>query len=301
MADRVPFCFWHHFRPHGSARAMAEATLDFFGRFDLDIYKVMPDLPYPFPHGGIARLDDWHLLTPLPVDAGTFGAQIRAVRRVRVAIGPDVPLVATLFSPVTEALYFAGAERLRAHIAENPATVHGALAVIAANLAQLAGALIDAGADGIYFAEQGAANAILSEAQFAEFGRPYDMAVLNACREGWLNVLHVHGENNLRLEAVLDYPVQVLSWSDRLTGVSLRQVRELAPGRTIMGGLNEFGAITTGPAEAIAAEMRNALEQTGGQWHILAPGCSVPDDCPEEWLRAARAAVEQLAQRGTSA
>jgi uroporphyrinogen decarboxylase len=127
------------------------------------------------------------------------------------------------------------------------------------------------------------------------------MAVLNACREGWLNVLHVHGENNLRLEAVLDYPVQVLSWSDRLTGVSLRQVRELAPGRTIMGGLNEFGVITTGPAEAIAAEMRDALEQTGGRWHILAPGCSVPDDCPEEWLRAARAAVEQLAQRGAGA
>lgn len=29
--DRPPFVFWHHFRPHGSARTLADATLDFFG------------------------------------------------------------------------------------------------------------------------------------------------------------------------------------------------------------------------------------------------------------------------------
>jgi uroporphyrinogen decarboxylase len=297
QADRPPFCFWHHFRPRGSARALAEATLDFFGRFDLDIYKVMPDLPYPFPQNGIARLDDWHLLAPLAAGAGNLGHQIETVRRVRLALGRDVPLVATMFSPLTEAFHFAGAERLRAHIAESSATVHGALAVITDNLARLASGLLDAGADGIFFAEQGAANEALSEAQFAEYGRPYDMEVLRACREGWLNVLHLHGEHHLLLKAVIDYPVQVLSWSDRITGVSLRAVREMAPARTLMGGLDERGAITTGPAEAIAAELRDALAQTGGKRHILAPGCSVPDDCPEEWLRAARAGVEQLSAR----
>jgi uroporphyrinogen decarboxylase len=222
---------------------------------------------------------------------GTFGAQIRTVPRVRQAVGLDVPLVATLFSPLTEALGFAGAERLRAHIVESPSTVHGALAVIAGNLAGLATTLIEGGLMASTSPNR-AADALLSEAQFAEYGRPYAMAVLNACREGWLNVLHAHGEHDLLLAAVLDFPVQVVSWRDRLIGISLRQVRELAPGRTLMGGLNERGAITTGPMEAIAAEMRDALEQTGGRGHILAPRCSVPDDNPEEWLRAARAAVE---------
>src|SRR5690349_18469725 len=113
--DRPPFIFWHHFRPHGSARALAEATLDFFGRFDLDIYKLMPDLPYPFPHRSITRLDDWHLLAPVAIDAGTFGRQIDAVYRVRAEVGPDVPFVITMFSPLTEALYFAGSERLHEH------------------------------------------------------------------------------------------------------------------------------------------------------------------------------------------
>ena len=28
--DRLPLCFWHHFRPAGSGIRMAEATLRFF-------------------------------------------------------------------------------------------------------------------------------------------------------------------------------------------------------------------------------------------------------------------------------
>ena len=52
--DRLPVVFWHHFRPEGSGRAMAEATLRFFDdEFDLDLAKVMPDLPYPFPQRSI--------------------------------------------------------------------------------------------------------------------------------------------------------------------------------------------------------------------------------------------------------
>jgi uroporphyrinogen decarboxylase len=295
--ERPPFCFWHHFKPHGSARAMADATLDFFGRFDLDIYKVMPDLPYPFPRQSVTRLDDWHLMAPISTAVGTMGSQIDAIRRVRAAIGPDVPLIATLFSPLTEALYIAGAERLREHIAESPATVHGALGVISDNLARLGQALLAAGADGIFFSVQGAANELLPAAQFAEYGRPYDMAVLNACREGWLNVLHMHGEHSLLTDLLVDYPVAVLSWSDRITRISLSQMRELAPSRALMGGLHERGPITTGPAEAIRDEMTDALKQTnGGRGLILTPGCSVPDDCPEEWLRVARDLANTLAQ-----
>ena len=64
--DRVPVCFWHHFQPEGSGRAMAEATLRFFDEeFDLDIAKVMPDLPYPFPKKSISSVEDWRLIEPI--------------------------------------------------------------------------------------------------------------------------------------------------------------------------------------------------------------------------------------------
>ena len=227
--DRPPIAFWHHFRPRGSARALAEATLDFFGRFDLDIFKVMPDLPYPFPPAGIQSADQWHMLTPLSLDTGNFGRQVETVRRVRAAVGPDVPVISTLFSPLSEAVSFAGIERLRAHIQEEPATLHGALAVITDNLARLGRALLDAGADGIFLSVQGTGNGLFTPAQFAEFGRPYDLMLLSAWREGWLNVLHAHAEHDLLVSELVRYPVAVWSWSDRYTGVSLRRMRETLP------------------------------------------------------------------------
>lgn len=292
--DRPPFCFWHHFRPAGSARALAAATVEFFGRYDLDIYKIMPDLPYPFPRQSIQSPHDWHLLAPLATDAGNFGRMIDTVRRVRRAVGPDVPVVTTVFSPLAEALRFAGAERLRQHIQDDPVAVHGALGVIADNLTRLGRALLEAGSDGLYFAVQGCGDGILSAPQYAEFGRPYDLLVLNACREGWLTILHVHGERDVLIDEVLAYPIAAISWSDRLTGIPLERVWAAAPARAVMGGLNERGAIVHGPAEDIVAEMRDALQQTHGRRLILAPGCSVPDDCPDEWLRADRKAVDAL-------
>jgi uroporphyrinogen decarboxylase len=296
MLDRPPFAFWHHFRPHGSARALADATLDFFGRFDLDIYKIMPDLPYPFPNGGISGPDHWHLLAPLAVTAGNFGRQLDTVRLVRAAVGPDVPVISTMFSPLTQVLEFAGTEGVRAAIADRPATLHGALAIVTDNLARLAAALIEGGADGIFFSVQGAGDGKLTAEQFAEYGRPYDMAVLNAASAGWLNVLHAHASHELQLASVLDYPVPVISWSDRLTGISLSRMREIAPQLTVMGGIHEHGVIGAGPAPAIEAEIADALAQTDhGRRLILAPGCSVNDDNPEQWLHAAREAIGRWA------
>src|SRR3712207_7724048 len=55
--------------------------------------------------------------------------------------------------------------------------------------------------------------------------------------------LHVHGERDLMFDDVLDYPVQVLSWSDRLAGPSLREARVMTS-KCLMGGWHEFGALS---------------------------------------------------------
>src|SRR5688572_12242353 len=74
--DRLPVCFWHHFRPEGSGRALADSTLRFFDEtFDLDIVKLMPDLPYPFPRKSVLEPTDWRLVEPIDRDRSRFFAQ----------------------------------------------------------------------------------------------------------------------------------------------------------------------------------------------------------------------------------
>ena len=94
-------------------------------------------------------------------------------------------------------------------------------------------------------------------------------------------------------DQVLDYPVSVLSWSDRLAGPSLREARAMTS-KCLMGGWHEFGALSNGPEEKILEEAKDAIAQTAGRKFILANGCSVPDETDGKWLLAARDIAEQL-------
>jgi uroporphyrinogen decarboxylase len=294
--DRLPICFWHHFTPEGSGKKLAEASLRFFDEdFDLDIIKIMPDIPYPFPKGSIRTIDDWRLIEPIDTLRSRFMIEwISAVQSVRAAVGIEKPIIFTKFNPLSEAMHFAAdRETFLAHLQEAPVVIHEALHTIAMNLHFQFRELLSVGADGVFFALQGCTKEILTEEQYREFGRPYDLIALQGAQSGWLNVLHIHGERDLHFDLVLDYPVSVLSWSDRIAGPSLREARGMTS-KCLMGGWNEFGALSNGPESAILEEAEDAVAQTGGRKFILANGCSVPDDTDEKWLHYARDVVEEL-------
>jgi len=293
--DRVPFCFWHHFKPRANPFAMARYTLEFFGGFDLDIFKIMPDITYPWPDDSIHRAEDWYLLPKTDPFDGNFGRQLQTIGLLREELGGDAPILITVFSPNTYAAKFAGRDSIKRHIAENPVELHAALGIIARNLALFCEACVDAGADGVFLAVQGAGDNQLSAAEYGEFARPYELEVLRASLGGWLTTLHVHASSGLNIDPFLAYGAPVLSWSDRLTRVSIAEVRRKAPDLCLMAGISERGPIVEGGAEQMLEEMRDALKQAdGGRRFILANGCSVPDDISEANLRAARAQVDKL-------
>ena len=292
--DRVPLCFWHHFKPEGSPQALARMTEEFFGTFDLDIFKIMPDIRYPFPNDSIRSADDWSLIADLEPYQGDLGRILDTIEILRERTGPETPIIVTLFSPLAYAIRFAGAELVGQHMNSNPVQLHHALATLADNLGQFNQAAIETGADGIFFAVHGAGDNLYSDLQYAEFGRPYDLMALAGASKGWLTTLHVHASSDLNIDPFLSYPAPVLSWSDRVTGISLAEVRGKAPDKCLMGGIDESGAITAGTKEQIREEIEDAIDQVAGNRFILANGCSVPDDNPEHLLRAAREALDEV-------
>lgn len=296
--DRPPVCFWHHFQPHGSGIRLAQQTMEFFERmYELDIVKLMPDIPYPMVEKGITDPEEWRKFEYLDPVRSHFITQRRvAVQRLTGGFGDAAPVVVTVFSPLHELLTAsASAELVVEQARENPALVHEALLTIAGNIRYHNQVMLEAGADGIFFAIHGCTKQIMGEELYREFGRPYDLMALGGAAGGWLNILHVHGDSDLLIDLVLDYPVAVLSWSDRKAGPSLRDLRTRT-NKVLMGGWNETGAIAAGDAAGMRREARDALKQTGGKGFILAPGCSVPDDISPVFLATAREIAESLAE-----
>jgi uroporphyrinogen decarboxylase len=296
--DRVPFVFWHHFKPEGSGERLAQLTKAFFhDTFDLDIIKIMPDLPYPEPGRGITPAE-LRNVPRLGLETPIFQEQLTCIRTLRAQLGEDYPIILTIFSPLTYALRWIGREKIVEAVHQDPESFEQGLPVIAENLRGLFDAAIEAGASGIFFSCMGATNRHFTHEEYARFGRPYDLQALAGASKGWLNIVHIHADpdqegDEIYFEDFIDYPVQVMSWSDRLTGPELSEALTLTD-KCLMGGLAERGPLTHGSEVEIENEIMGAVAQTKGRRLILAPGCSIPDDNPENWLHAARRLVDQL-------
>ncbi|HAE59319.1 MAG TPA: uroporphyrinogen decarboxylase, partial [Anaerolineae bacterium] len=187
------------------------------------------------------------------------------------------PLIQTIFSPMSQAKNLAGGERLILHLRQHPELVQRGLEVIAETTRRFIKAAIETGIDGVFFAVQHAQAGLLTEGEFATFGRAYDLPVLETAKPLWFNMAHLHG-HNVYFDAVADYPVQVLNWHDRDTAPNLAEGQKRFGGITC-GGMRRETLALGSPAE-IRAEIEDALSQTGGKRFLLGTGCVVETIAP---------------------
>jgi len=297
--DRVPFSFWYHFLDveDKAGEEFIASEIDFATKYDIDLLKVMHDIPYDMPESmpAIREPKDWRRLEPLDPRQGNFGRHLEALKRIRAGLPDDRPMVDTFFH------CFAYGQRIcterplaMQHLAEDPEAVAHGMTVIGETLKRFAQACFEEGAlDGIFLAINAISREFMDEATYSRHFRPVDEAVLaSAMRGGWLNVAHLHGlDIFFDLGAALPY--NVLNWSDRTTPPSLAEARERVSS-CIMGGINEVTAAQVTPEE-IKAQVRDAIEQTGGRKFIVTCGCAVPTPTPEANLFAVKEAVLEAA------
>src|SRR5437667_322389 len=81
-----------------------------------------------------------------------------------------------------------------------------------------------------------------------------------------------------------------LTIASKLAGDRLLEDLAAAPD-AVRAALGESTTLPHGPADAVAAEARDAIRQTGGRGLILTPGCVLPLVVPDENLAAAVGAV----------
>ena len=305
--DRPPVSLWQHFPNRDqTAEALADATLAWQGRFGFDFVKMMPPGDYPTIDWGarseyrgsaagtrdlvrvpVATADDWRRLMPVPVDRGMNHHVIEAARLVNERLGGAVPVLQTVFSPLTIAMKLSDG-RVIAHLRAHPDAVHAGLAAITEVARQFVTATLARGASGLFFATQCATTDLLTPAEYAAFGTRYDRQLLAAADASRFTLLHIHGER-IMFDALMDYPVHAINWHDRRTEPALAEGARRS-GKCAVGGIHEQAIATITPDDA-AAQARDAIAATGGRHMMVAPGCVIPIATPEATITAAVRAV----------
>jgi uroporphyrinogen decarboxylase len=308
--DRVPVALWRHF-PVDDQRpeSLAAATLAFHKTFDFDLVKVTPSSSFCLQDWGIQdewrgategtrdyappviqQPEDWGRLEVLDPYAGKLGDQLVCLRLLAEQLSPATPIIQTVFNPLSQAKNLVGKANLQAHLRQYPEAVHAGLQVITETTRRFVEAVRTTGIDGIFYAIQHAQYSLLSEAEYATFGRQYDLQVLEPAQAMWLNMLHLHG-SDVMFDFVADYPVQILNWHDRDTFPSLEEGQKRFKG-VVCGGLQREASMVLGNPVRVTAEARDAIQATGGQRFILGTGCVVPITAPYGNLMAARMSVQ---------
>jgi uroporphyrinogen decarboxylase len=222
-------------------------------------------------------------LKALEARSGALGEQLKCLQMVVGAL-PDVPVIQTVFSPLAQMKNLAG-ERLLIDLRQNTTDFKIALETITQSTVAFVGEIESTGAAGVFYAVQHATSNLLSEAEFGEFGREYDLRILEAARNYWLNVMHIHGDN-VYFDAVADYPVQVWNWHDRETGPSLTDGLAKIKGAAC-GGIARDMVMLRGRPEDVRQQVEDAIARTKGRRYIVGTGCVTMIPTPEVNIRTA--------------
>ena len=310
--DRPPVALWRHF-PGDDQRPsdLAAATVAFQRRWDWDLVKVTPASSFcvrdwgvedrwvgnsegtrDYTRRAVAEPEDWIRLTALDARSGSLGGQLRCLEQIRAELDEDTPVIQTIFSPMSQAKNLAGNERLLVHLRRYPQALKAGLETIAQTTAQFIELAMKTGIDGIFYAVQHARYEFMSEDLYAEFGRTYDLRLLEIVEQSnaWFNRLHLHGDD-VMFDLLADYPVQAWNWHDQETPPTLSQGQAKVKG-AVLGGVRQWETLLRGDPDQVRGEAQAALEQTGGRRFILGTGCVAPVNAPWSNLRAVRDAVE---------
>jgi uroporphyrinogen decarboxylase len=291
--DRPPYSFWTHFPGIDlDPEALSRETIAFARELDVDFVKTMPNGQFctedwgavsdfsEVARGGVAKVvktavgrpEDWQRIRRLDTTQGAFGRELKQLARVCDALGHETPVLATAFSPLTVAGKLAG-EGYRIHLQSHPELLAVALSNIAATLADFVKAALQAGCAGVFLATQESSFRCMSEETFLKFGKPYDLAVLDAAAAGWFNVIHMHGED-IMFDLLRDYPVTALNWHIGETEPLLADYAAQPSRKPVVGGLRRM-ALTHGDMAVTRADIASAMASTGGRGLLLGPACVI--------------------------
>ena len=314
--DKLPYSLWTHLPGIDLDPALlAEKTYEFYKTYDVDFIKTMNNGMYPIEDfgceidyseiakGGVAKVTktpvkeaaDWLKLTPCPITEGSLARELTSLKLLlEKTKGEDVPVLFTVFSPITTADKISGKTMLT-HIREGQGElVKKALDIITETTMALTAEAIRLGADGVFFASQMSSYDSMTAEEYLEYGKPYDLKVLEAAKDGWFNTIHAHG-NNIMFDILKDYPGSVFNWH---AGETLPELDEafLMTGKCLMGGLKRMD-ITNGHKNEIQNQIYDSFKTLRGLHQILTPGCVIRYPLDDEMLAYVKRVKEYIEGR----
>lgn len=212
--------------------------------FDCVIHPATPAYPYPkMIKYVIDDVSQWDQIRYISGRDGSLRREIEATKKLVDRFHEKTPVVATVFSPFTNAAEMTGGyfrqSIIIAQARNHPEIIERALQRLTDITIAFVDELWKAGVDGIFLADQFASEDLLTASEHTHFVEKYDLQILNYLKnKTWFNMVHVHGTQKLMMDRFYNYPVQALNWEDVLSNVSMEEARAKTD-KILIGGIEQ--------------------------------------------------------------
>lgn len=222
----------------------------------------------------ITTAGDVRNISVLDPREGALGEQLQVIRNLRQHFGNELPIVETIFSPIEIAHRLMNSREDFDSLRKNsPQETHNLLETIYKTFLDFSMRCLDAGANGVFFATKWASSDLMSWSEYEEFGKRYELPVLNALQDrDALVILHVCGERTY-LDRMLDYPADIFSYDFFADGAP--DPAEI--GKFVLGGIDPQRLVSN-PDSVIEDCKRFASID---KW-LIGPSCVITQDATDE-------------------
>jgi len=311
--DRPPIALWRLF-PGDDQRAadLARSTVEFQRTYDWDFARISPSITYCTSDYGlhdewegaidgertikkraITRSLDWTVLRPLDPQRGGYGKQLECIELTYRQLGDEIPILATIFSPLAQAEMLCGPELFSLHLRKEPDRLRSALNVLTENILRYVEMLRRLPIAGTAYVIRHASYHRLSEDEYAAFGLPFDIKVLDSLpSKWWFNMVSLECPSPI-FKFAMHLHGQAINWADRENEPDLAIGKTLHSG-AVCGGLSNREDLYHGTPTTVREAVRSALEKTSERRIIIGAGYPLNIATPLSNIRAARQAVEGL-------
>ncbi|MEL6308366.1 MAG: uroporphyrinogen decarboxylase family protein [Chloroflexota bacterium] len=312
-ADRIPVALWRHF-PGDDQRAadLARSHVMWMQQYDWDFLVVMPAKHYMVTDYGlftewtgniwghrsvikspVERTLHWTDLRVMDGRRGQFGKQSQCIPLIQSELPSDTPILHVIYSPLTQARQLAGNDLLLRSLRTQPDRLRTGLNTLTETTLRFIETLRrDTQIDGILYVTDCASYTFMSEAEYAQFGLPFDDKVLDAIAPNWwLNIIALQGAVPM-LHLFAGMPVQALNWASVEARPTLDRAQFDFKG-AFCAGLGENQHLLFGTPTTVRDAAMQAFDTMNRRRLILSAGHEIAITTPHSNTQAVRDAVER--------
>lgn len=314
--DRLPVSLWRHFPGDDQRSAdLARSIINYQQEYDWDFVRVLPSSNFLVVDHGIQdawlgdrrgkrdiqkfiiqRSLDWTAIRPLSPERGALAQQIECLSLLRSAFGgDDIPVMQTIYSPMTQAAQIAGCAQLLRDMRLRPDRLRSGLNVLTESTLRFLEAIRpNPSIAGIFMVTRMASHELMAASEYKSMAMPFNRAILDFIQpDWWLNGVQVQGSSPM-FDLFASAPVQFLSWDFSDDKSALFPLKLAFPG-AVCGGLSDWEHLHQGTPALLQSAIRDILLHMEGRRLIVAGSGDGYVDAPLSNLRAVRSIVESLA------